>query len=216
MWWVEPFLQRTSNLVMNRIALPEDVFFDTANSLHGWVEMRATCLVRKWGISVTMSKDSVVLQPAISPTGAAAVVLHGDWRVAGFEALPAAPATARLFVPFLFDITGLTVPYDLLAGSDDMPRPVADVFAAAILQGMQAEAPLTVRPGGVERRGRHIRKFRRQYYRLFRTRFPDPAFEGLNALEMGDILLANGFAPALDFADPVLEDGARHLRRLTA
>ena len=195
--------------VPDRTVLSHDAFFDAA----GGSGDRAG---PQTALSVEMGRNSVVLAPVPPPADPGTIVLRGAWRVPGFHGMETGPVAARVFLPHLFDITGIDLPGDRLAAAGPPGRPVAEDVARALLSELQAGAPLSLCRDEGDLRGRPVRRFRRQYTRLFRDRFPEPALDGLNALETADLLLANGFAPVLTFTDARLEDGARALRLSTA
>lgn len=195
----------------DRIVLSHDGFFDGV--IGDWDALLATGRA----VAATMNEDRIVLQPVAMPECGDTVVLRGNWRVPGLDALPGGPAGARFLLPYLYNVTGFVLPNAMLPPPDTTAdRSGADVLAERLFQGLGAGAALSLHVVEGARRGVHIRKFRRHYHQILKARFPDPVFAEGNAQEIADIVLANGFASTLKFADPVLEDGARHLRGLTA
>jgi|GEM_PF-5639909 hypothetical protein len=177
--------------------------------LHETLRQRAS-------IRATISVDTVRLEVCNHAKSTPKVQLRGDWCDANFRVYKFDCVSSKLFLPYLFNISEVSLFYDQILTLGHSYRPLSDFFMRNLLYSFSRDETFACYASGNYKTNEgSVTNLTRQYFFIFQSMFPEPSLEGRQAGVVIDLITANAYLPLLEFNNPLLNTGARKLQELS-
>lgn len=189
-------------ITSQQISYPE--FFNSSQTWAGFTAMLETALSMRKTMRVTLLPEKAQLEIVDKTTDC--IGLQGHWRTPYFEGFSANEAATKIVLPFLFEISQISIPSNQILSFGQDYRSTADFFSRNLFIAACQNISLTLREVPVSGAIRHAAlQLQKQYFFVLKAAIEEPEFQNHGAKEIIDLFLANAHLPVINFKNPVLE-----------
>lgn len=188
-------------------------FFNAEEKPSEFQDLLHDTLRQRASIRATIGIDAVRLELCDHAKLTPKVQLRGDWYDVNFRIDEFDCVSSKLFLPYLFKISEVSLFYDQIFTLGHSYRPLSDFFMRNLLYAFIRDETFACDASGIDGTNEgSVTNFMRQYFFIFQTMFPEPSLEGRQANVLIDLITANAYLPLLEFDNPLLNKGARKLQ----
>lgn len=200
-------------MTKNTFELPDRAFFAADARPDEFHLIIQDCISRRGRITAKLGDGGVTIEIGEKEKGANGIALSGKWIAPDFRDIDFETAASKVLLPFYFEICEITLSYSDFYTMGHNYRPLSDFFMRNLMMAFMREAPVYCKtlPDKAEL-PKKTDDLKRQYYFIAKSIFREAIFDTRGTVEVIDLIKANAFLPLLDFKNPVLESGAKHIR----
>lgn len=199
------------------VRMSRGAFFGRDPSLGKVRDLLRGCAAKQGTLLLHLEGDAVVMSSG-KPSGPPDVItVEGQWRTPDLRIAGDSAMSARLFLPFLFGLSAMALPWREVHATPHDFRPVADFFARNLLLAVARGTPVVCREKPVPPETMAaVKELQRQYFLAFKALFAEPLFQEHSAPDAIELMVAGAYAPGVTFDNVLLQGGLRELRKASA
>jgi len=161
-----------------------------------------------------IGRDNVMLTVETAQAAAGTLKLRGRWRTPDFRGAVLNEVSAKLLLPFMFRISRICLPASEIVYLRKESRSLADFFARNVFFAILRNVPVACDESAMFRVSMPaINDMQRQYFFILKSKFSEPVFQNREEIVAIDLILANAYAPVIQFQSHLLQEGGQKWRQ---